>query len=398
MTAKLHPRNSAGTGDRESLQILFCTLDYFPGVAGGAEHQARLQAETLVELGHIVDVVCPGRQLPRNDRINGVRVRRLPFVDRRRLRKLTYYLILAPFLLKHARRSDVVHVHLANVQADVIVMLCRLVGTPVYVKCACGGTVGEIARGNRHFAKVTRWYGLRHAAAVQALSNEIETEVRSVGTPASRVVRIPNGIDLRHFLPAAPKERYHARNQLGLPQEKLIFVFVGRFAAYKGIDDLQAAWDRLALPDAILVLVGDPGNSDVDRPAAPIEPTETVLVRGWTTHVRSYLAAADVYVHPTHGDGMSNALLEAMASGLAIVATRLGSTAELLVHERNALLVDPASPEQLAEAIRRMAADPDLRARLSAGAVESSQQFELRAVVERIAAVYRRILRGGDAT
>jgi glycosyltransferase involved in cell wall biosynthesis len=150
------------------------------------------------------------------------------------------------------------------------------------------------------------------------------------------------------------------------------------------------------LPGAILVLVGEPGASLVDRPAAPIEPSESLVVRGWTTEVRTYLAAADIYVHPTHGDGMSNALLEAMASGLAIIATRIGSTADLLVHECNALLVDPGSPDQLADAIRRLTADPELRSRLSAGAVEASQRFELRAVVERIEGVYRRILQPSE--
>jgi glycosyltransferase involved in cell wall biosynthesis len=376
----------------QPLHILFCTLDYFPGVAGGAEHQARLQAESLVARGHSVVVVCPGRRLPRHARINEVKVRRLPFVDRRPFRKLTYYLRLTPFLLRHARHFDVVHVHLANVQADLIVLLCHLVGTPVYVKCACGGTVGEVARGNRHFAKVTRWYGLRHAAAVQALSPEIEAEVLSVGTPADRIARIPNGIDLGHFVSATPEQRLTARDELDLPQDKLIFLFVGRFAAYKGIDDLRNAWDNLALPGAVLVLVGEPGESVLDRPAAPIEPTETVLVRGWTTDVRSYLHAADVYVHPTHGDGMSNALLEAMACGLPIVATRLGATAGLLEDEREALLVDPSCPDQLASAIQRLATDPDLRGSLSANAARASRQFEIGTVVNQIEDVYRQVI------
>ena len=392
MTKRIYLSSDARYNNRSSLRVLFCTLDYFPGVAGGAEHQARLQAESLTKLGHRVVVVCPGRHLPRRDCINHVHVRRLRFVDRRRFRKLTYYLSLIPFLLNNARRFDVVHVHLANVQADIIVTLCNLLGTPVYVKCACGGTVGEIARGNTHFAKVTRWYGLRHAAAVQALSREIETEVRSVGTPADRIVRIPNGVDLGHFAPATPDERYQARDQLSLTQKELIFLFVGRFATYKGLDDLRAAWDHIALPGAVLVLVGEPGKSALDRPAAPIEPTETIIVRGWTTHVKRYLNAADVYVHPTHGDGMSNSLLEAMASGLAIIATRLGSTAELLANERDALLVDPASPDQLAGAIRRLAGDDGLRIRLSANAVETSRQFEVGKVAEQIESAYRRIL------
>lgn len=375
-----------------SLKVLFCTLDYFPEVAGGAEHQARLQAEALVELGHDVTVVCPGLRRSRDERIAGVKVRRLPFIDHRPLRKLSYYLRLAPFLLRHAGRFDIVHVHLANAQADLIVLLCRVAGTPVYVKCACGGSAGEVARGNRHFAKVTRWYGLQHAAAVQALSQEIEAEVESVGTDPSRIVRIANGIDLNVFGPSGLDERREARDRLDLPHDKLIVLFIGRFVTYKGLDDLLTAWKGLSLPSAALVLVGEPGDTVLDRPIAPVQSSDTVIVRGWTTEVKSYLDAGDVYVHPTHGDGMSNALLEAMACGLPIVATRLGSTASLLENEGNALLVSPRSPAQLGSAIRRVATDARLRKALGASAMATARQFDIRTIVARIETVYQQTL------
>src|SRR5947208_13361587 len=175
------------------LRIVFFTWNYFPAPAGGAERQARLQAEELVRRGHEVTVVCPRTSGERSEIIGGVRVHRLPWIDRRPLQRLLYLAALLVFFSRNARRFDVVHIHLANLQADVIVPLARLFRRPVYIKVACGGSEGEVTRLAK-VARLTRWVGLRHAAHVQALSQEIGAELISIGVRPERIVRIPNGL------------------------------------------------------------------------------------------------------------------------------------------------------------------------------------------------------------
>src|SRR5205814_786993 len=138
------------------------------------------------------------------------------------------------------RRFDLVHVHLANLQADVVALAARVSGRPVYVKIACGGSIGEISRMSRA-AILTRRIGLRRAAVVQALSEEIRGELVAIGVDEARIVRLPNGLDRTRFRPSARAERAELRRRLGLPDGVLV-MFAGRFAAYKGIDDLLSAW------------------------------------------------------------------------------------------------------------------------------------------------------------
>src|SRR5438067_7730529 len=88
------------------LRIVFFTWNYFPAPAGGAERQARLQAEELIRRGHEVTVVCPRTTGERREIIAGVRVHRLPWIDRRPVRRLAYLVGLVAFFCRNARRFD----------------------------------------------------------------------------------------------------------------------------------------------------------------------------------------------------------------------------------------------------------------------------------------------------
>ena len=165
------------------MRVLFCTLNYPPGIAGGAEQQARLQAGH-VRRGHRVEVVCPRWDRLRTGRVNGVLVHRLPFL-RTLPWQFTYPWLLFAFILGRSERFDLVHVHLGNIQADAAGVAALLTGTPTYVKLAAGGPRGEVGR-MRPLARVTRYFGFRHAAAIQALNDEIEQELTHLGVSRGR--------------------------------------------------------------------------------------------------------------------------------------------------------------------------------------------------------------------
>lgn len=364
------------------MRLLFCTLSYFPGVTGGAERQARLQAEELVRRGHQVTVVCARTDGLSSGHINGVQVIRLRRIPHRPVFRTSYMLRLLAWLARHGGEFDLVHVHLANLQADIAVAAAHLHNAPAYVKVACGGAVGEVQR-FRPMATFTRWYGLRHADRVQVLSEEIAAELSAIGVREQRMVRIPNGIDLREFQPVNPTAEVRA--ELGLPQDRVIVLFVGRFVGYKGIDDLLAAWAEARPRDACLVLVGATAKQRIDPPPGTI-------VRSWVRSPLRYLQAADAFVHPSHADGMANAVLEAMACGCAVVATEHGATRSFLTAGHDAMLVPVGSPAALAAALKRVVSDDELRARLAANARDSVARYDVRMVVERIEAEYRALL------
>ncbi len=373
------------------LRVLFVTWQYYPVPAGGAEHQARLQAEELARRGHRVTVICPRAGGSSSGTVNGVFVRRLPIIDRHPFRTVTFLASLAGYLLTRLRSFDLVHVHLAGVYVEPIVGLGLLLRRPVYVKIAAGGESGEVAR-LRRFARFTRYFGLRRAARVQALSEEIAGELRSVGVRSERIARIPNGVDV-DGLRANPRSKEEARTSLGLPADGTLAVYLGRFSRYKGVQDLIAAWDENPPPDSRLVLVGyrqdHPPEEQLERPLA----RDSILIRDWASDVRPYLQAADVFVLPSHSEGMSNVLLEAMTAGVAPVATRVGAAEDVVSDGTSGLLVPPAAPAELGEAVWRLCTDLALRRRLGESAARTiDERFSIASVVSRIEQEYRAIL------
>jgi glycosyltransferase involved in cell wall biosynthesis len=290
------------------------------------------------------------------------------------------------------RRFDVIHVHVANLQADVAAIAARLLRRPLYVKVATGGPLGEVQR-FRRVSRLTRYLGLRSAARVQAISDEIESDLLSIGVSRARLLRIPNGIDLTDRNDRGDGADPGERARLGLPGDAVVTLFVGRFAVYKGLDDLLAAWARLrGRRPRRLVLVGQRNGA----PDHAVAQSDDVLIRPWTADIGAYFRAADIFVLPSHSEGMSNALLEAMACGLPAVATRVGAAETMIEHGRNGVLVDPADPEGLAQALGRLIEDPGTRRSMGLAAAASiKDRFDIRGVVDRIEAAYLEIAGSG---
>lgn len=314
---------------------------------------------------------------------------RLPKIARRPFRRISYLAVLLPWLLACGRRYDVWHVHVASAQADLIVAAGVLTRTPTYVKVASGGKSGEV----QDFDPVgwaTRRIGLRKATRVQALSAEIADELASIGVTSERIVRVPNGLDLSAFAPSDPCRKRAMRTKLGLPLDRTIVLYAGRFAEYKGVGDLLAAWGRIQPRDDLLVLVGARGSEDEPFPVPERGPA--FVTREWTPAVIEYLHAADLFVYPSHQDGMSNALLEAMACGLAILATGIRAVEGLLEDGKNAVLVPPSHPAELARSLARLLGDPGLRERIGCAAAQTARQHSIKHVVSEIERIYGQLV------
>jgi glycosyltransferase involved in cell wall biosynthesis len=368
------------------MRVLFCTLDYAPSAAGGAEKQAQLQAEALVARGHTVDVVCPQAAGHRSGNVDGIRVHRLPRLHRRPFRTVSYLLALSRFLILRLHDYDLVHVHLANLHADIAVAIARTLRRPSYVKLAAGGPLGEIGR-LRPIAPVTRFYGIRHATLIQAISEEIASDLRELGVSDDRIRRIPNGVAVPRLTTA---NRAEERSRLGLPPDSLIVLFAGRMEADKGVGDLIAVWRAWSPPpDRILVLLGSPGRKDpIDLDDLPA----TAEHRPWSSDVGAYLAAADIFVLPSYAEGMSNALLEAMAASVPPIASRVGATTELIQHGQNGQLIDAGDRIGLRRALETLADDAALRRRLGKAARATVlKSYGIDSVVIKIEQAYRSI-------
>jgi len=371
-----------------SKRILFCTLNYFPAPTGGAEHQAQLQAEELARRGHEVHVVCPRWPGGTAGKINGVQVHRLFSITRRPFRHMSYLASLAFYLIVNLRRFDLIHVHLANLQADLAAVISRLTGKPLYVKVAAGGKFGDVQRMGR-VAWLTRHFGLRHANRVQVLSNEIAEELRGIGVEPRRLLHIPNGLDVERFRPADQALKLELRRKLSLPEEGVIVLFVGRLSTQKGVHDLYDVWGSKH-PAATLVLVG---SRHTVGAMDELPETPNVIVRDFTPDVVDYYHAADIFVLPSYAEGMSNAMLEAMSCGLPSVATRIGAAEEMIEDGSNGFLMAPGDREKLATSLNTLIDDDERRAAFSQRAAAAIREaFSEPAVVDKIEAAYDEML------
>jgi glycosyltransferase involved in cell wall biosynthesis len=218
---------------------------------------------------------------------------------------------------------------------------------------------------------------LARSDAIVAMTPESIDELAAIGYPRSRVLRVANGIALPPR-PAAPP-----------PEGPVVVAFAGRLAAEKGLPDLLHAWRRVVAdaPRPVrLRLLGDGPQAAMLRAlAAKLGLRDTVEFAGYRPDVAAELAHAHVFVLPSLAEGNANAILEAMAAGLPVVATRVGGAALQVGPEGERLLVAPRDVAALAACLREVVADAALRARLGAA---MRNRVEACFAIDRIAAVY----------
>jgi glycosyltransferase involved in cell wall biosynthesis len=368
-------------------------MGYPPDLTGGAEHQAALQAQELRRRGYDVTVVCPRRAALRSGVVDGVPVRRL----RTGFAGLPmpgswYQVALALFVLRHLPRLDVLHVHGAFRHLKIVCLLAWLLRRPVYVKVARGGRGGDMDRMTRY--PRTLKHALSYPRAYQAISEQIAADLVAYGVLEERIVRIPNGVVGPHNRPSET-ERRDLRRRLGLPEDGLVVLYLGRFFRLKGLGVLLDAWSGLKPEGAVLTLVGRRRDARGEVEISVDDTSGSVIVRDWTQSVDDYYAVADAFVQPSLSEGMSNALLEAMAWGLPVVATRVGAAESMIEDGASGLLVRPDDVDELREALRCLLTDPELRSRLGAGAANRiAEEYSVGSVVDRIEKVYDAILAG----
>jgi sugar transferase (PEP-CTERM/EpsH1 system associated) len=307
---------------------------------------------------------------------------------------------LFPSLYRLFRRMRPAIVHTRNLAALETTVPAAFAGVPVRIHGEHGRDVGDLDGSNRTYRRVRRIYR-PFVTQYVALSQDLERYlVEAVGVPPRRIQRIINGVDAAKFTPAAGRALVG-----GFPfHESHAFVFgtVGRLQAVKNQTLLARAFVGLLeiapdLRDHVrLVIVGEgPARVEVTRILADANASALAWLPGARDDVAQALRSFDAFVLPSLAEGISNTILEAMASGLPVIATRVGGNAELVDDGTTGTLVPSADAEALARAMLRYARDPALaRAHGRAGRERVERLFSLDAMVAQYTALYDRLLQG----
>lgn len=377
-----------GRAARSRIRVAYC-LDSFE--IGGTELNAVRTAEQLDRARFDVTMICLSSRGPLRERCEqaGLRVVEMPISGLLSLATLRQGRRLAEFLRRE--RFDIVHAH--DIYTNVFVVpWARVARVPVVI--ASRRWWSEVNRGAQRTANRLSY---RFAHRVLANSPSVaQMLVGEEGVPASKVVMIPNFVDEAAFLPPSAEELGAMRASFGLGGDAEVVGIVANLHAIKDHRTLFEATSRLARerPALRLVVVGDGAErSKLTELANQLAIADRVIFAGRRPHMPSPHWAFDLSVLSSRGEGFPNSLVEAMAAGRAVVATRVGGVADAVIDGETGLLVGPGNAPAFAGAMSILLADPARRKLLgAAGARSARARFHAELVVGDLQDQYERLL------
>ena len=296
-------------------------------------------------------------------------------------------------VLRHFH-PDIVHCHLFRATA-VGAPLARAAGVPVVVETYHGREFwrrGPLKSGFIVDRLVSRCVD-RIIAVSEAAARFL---VDCKGIAASKITVIPNGRNLDAFAPRNGHTRAMMRKRLRLPDASPVLSEVGRLKEQKGHRFLLDALPQLLaeFPDARLLLIGDGSlRARLEAQAEQLGIRSPVIFVGFQPEVPAYVAATDVMVLPSLHEGMPLTAIETAAIGKPLVATEVGGVPEVVRHGTTGLLVPPATPARLADALLMLLRQPDLAAQYGTAArAHARQRFDLQRQVAETEDLYLELL------
>ena len=261
-------------------------------------------------------------------------------------------------------------------------------------------------------AKLTaqRWI-CKFADRILVNAEAIKAWLVDAGYDGNRITVIPNGVDVSRFEPARSNR---LRSDLGLTADAPLVGVLGRVSGRKGLEDFIAATSIVAprFPSARFLIIGEPsfssrgGQIHVDETytnelkalAERQGVNDRVIFTGFRSDVSRILPELTVSVLPSLSEGLSNTVLESMAAGVPVVATRVGGTAEVIRDSENGLLVPPSDPRSLADSICRLLDAPEFAAKVgAAGRQRIIDRYSMARLIEDTSRFYESIVDYSDA-
>jgi glycosyltransferase involved in cell wall biosynthesis len=349
---------------------------------GGQEIRVLTEARGVAQRGHDVTIAAPPEaRIFREAARYGVPAVALP-IGRKRLGGM---LALRSFLAQRA--FDVVNTH-SSTDAWLAALACRtLPRSPPIVR-------------TRHISaamprnRATRWLYGSATDAIVTTGEKLRLQVLDeTAVEAARVISIPTGVDLGRFRRA---DRAAARLATGLPANAKIVGIVATLRSWKGHRYLLQAVATLRRPDVLLVVVGDgPQRAALEALAAELRLGDGVRFVGDQADVAPWMQAMDVFCLPSYAnEGVPQALMQAMACGLPVVTTPVGSIAEIVTDGVTGVLVPPEDAPRLAASIACLLDDDVRRQSLGDCAANvAAERFGDARMVDRMLEVFRGVAR-----
>lgn len=359
------------------MRILLVNYEY-PPVGGGAATATAAIAKALVNLGHAVVVVTGKfKRLPEVSESDGIVIHRIPSlrarIDRSDVVEMGIFLLSGLLWMR-----SIIHKHRIDGSIVFFSLPCGPIGlvgrrqcrVPYVISLRGGDVPGNEPSLNalHRFLVPVRRAVLKNAIAIVANSEGLRRMAEAADPFPVHV--IPNGVDTEFFVPAQS-------NHVESNSRTLRIIFAGRFQPQKNLGFLFREMARLSPNGFELHLAGDgPDRQILERLAKQLGIEEMIIWHGWLTRpaMRGAYQAADCLVNPSLYEGMPNVVLEAMACGLPVVASRVPGNEELVVEGETGFLFDTEEPGALTSALIQLR-DDDLRRRMGQRARDRASTF-----------------------
>ena len=365
---------------------------------GGAEQQAWRLAQALHQRQIRVEIVtgCWNGQKPGCRIRQGIPVHYIATVGHlvkwrggRRLSRYVMLMALFHFLWRHRKQYQILHFHESEFLVVAGILISRLCDKRVITKMRASGRWSDLQHIQNH------WRGLekpviigmlKQADRTISLNEESDRELLAAGFRPERVIRMRNGIEVEKF---PVREDY----TLGHPSTLL---FMGRLEPQKDVPTLLRSLTLLKRADTQLVVLGSgPQRQQLEGLAEEWQIKERVKFCGRVAEVVPFLQRADLFVLPSLSEGISNALLEAMACGLPCVVSDIPGNRAVVTDGLDACLFPPGNAEALAQVLTTLLDDQSLRWRLGQAARSTvARCFSMQAVTEAYLTLYRQLSAG----
>ena len=282
-------------------------------------------------------------------------------------------------------RYDVVHFHTSR--AHSMAPLARGFGSTLVV------TRRMDYRPNRVFAP---YLYNRAVDGVVAISGGVADSLAAAGVERRHITVVHSGVDCERFRAPTPQERADARTALNIADGEFVISAVGALEQRKGHRYLIAAIGAIAASGKFRCFIVGQGliGRVLQDEIAVIRNLGRIKLLGRVDDVRGLLWASDAFAMPSLKEGLGVAALEAMASGLPVIASDVGGLREVVEDDRTGIIVPPANPEKIASAIKRLAESPELRSQMSAAArARVVENYSMEQMAARTLALYRECVR-----
>ncbi len=304
-------------------------------------------------------------------------------------------------IFRFLRRSkpDIVHTHTskAGILGRLAAWMARV---PIIIHTPHGHVFyGHFGRSlSRIFLQMEKLLG-RITHHHIALTPEEGNDYLNLGVAKSNNISvIHSGVDLNCFKRSVTKSN-PKRNELGISPDSLVVGYVGWLIPIKGVTYLVNAMAEVVHrhPNSLLLLVGkgdEKGEEEIrlKKQVENLGLADNVRFLGWRPDVDEIMGCFDIFVLPSLNEGMGRVLVEAMAAGLPIVASRVGGIPDLVKHEENGLLVPPADTSALEKAISTLLQDGARRKRMRKAGKKMCGPYSAEAMVEQIDVLYTELL------